>query len=100
MVSFGIGMASASFPWVPETLPPVGVGFSWFWQWIFCALIGKFAPGLSDSLGVLTLSIFFTSVCLIGCIMLDWLAVETKGKNSFKIQEEYLHGKYKPFNLF
>lgn len=100
MVAFGIGMASASFPWVPETLPPVGVGFSWFWQWTFCAIIGKYSPVLSDSLGVLTLSIFFTIVSVIGCIMLDWLAVETKGKNSEQIRSEYLTAKWKPFDLF
>lgn len=49
MVSFSIGMAAASFPWVPETLPPVGCGVSWFFQWTFCALIGKYVPTLSDS---------------------------------------------------
>ena len=99
-MSFSIGMASASFPWLPETLPPIGVGVAWFWQWTFNALIGKFSPTLNDQLGVLTLSIFFTVICILGCILLDWLAVETKGKNSVEIRDEYLNRKWKPFDLF
>jgi len=40
MGAFSIGMASASFPWMPESLPPVGLGLGWFWQNTFVAVVG------------------------------------------------------------
>ena len=100
MVSFSIGMAGASFPWVPETLPPVGVGFSWFWQWTFCAIIGKFVPIIENYFGAVSLSVFFTVMCFLGFFILGWICVETKGKSPAVIINEYRNLKWKPFKLF
>lgn len=100
MMSFAIGIGCAGFPWLPETLPPVGVGFSWFWQWMFCASVGYFSPILIEQIGVLSLSIIFTSICFIGGFVLDYVCVETKGKSPVIVADEYLNRKWKPFNFF
>ena len=100
MVAFAVGCGGASFIWCAETLPPVGVGLVMSSQWLFTAIIGMSVPILSKKLGVLTLCTFFTAGCIIGCLILDWLTKETKGKNSSEIKKEYLNGKYKPFDLF
>ena len=96
MVSFSIGMASASMPWQNETLPPVGVGFAFFCQYTFVAIIGTFVPIIVAQYGVLPLCVTFTTICFLGFFMLDWLCVESKGKSPVTIINEYKNFKWKP----
>ena len=99
-IFFSIGMAGASFPWVPETLPPVGVGVCWFFQWLVCAVMGKFlAHMISGWPGVLGLVTFFSTVCTFGCLILDYITFETKGKTQKQIEYDYNFRKYRPFSF-
>merc|ERR1711862_496973 len=86
---FGIGIGSAYFAFVTEILPPIGVGICMTTQWICVAIVGKFVPILKDSIGILPLCTFFCFVCIIGFLLLDWLVIESKGKNQEQIIEEY-----------
>ena len=93
-------MAGASIPWLVETVPPVGVGLSIFFHFLFQALIGKFIPILHSYVGVSPLSAFFTFNCFLGFFILDWLCIETKGKSPAIIVSEYMNFKQKPCKFF
>jgi MFS family permease len=99
MISYSMGVAAPSFPWVAETLPPIGCSVAWFFQLVFATVVGKYSPIMADGWpGLLPLSIFFVVVCVVGSVVLDYLCVETKDKSTEKIGEEYLEFKYRPCN--
>jgi MFS family permease len=101
MVSFACGMGGCSYPWAAETLPPIGVGLSLTFQWLWAAVIGKYTPVWADDWpGLLPTMIAFTTVCTVSTVVLDIMVVETKGRTENEISEEYRVGKWKPFNLF
>jgi hypothetical protein len=99
MISFAMGMAAPSFPWVAGTLPPIGCSVVWFSQMGMRTVVGKYSPIMADGWpGLLPLSMFFLGACLVGSVVLDYLCVETKDKSTEKIAKEYLEFKYVPCN--
>ena len=93
-------MASSSQPWLPETVPPAGVGLSLACQFVFLSLIVKFVPILHSYFGALPLFAFFTLCCFLGFFILNWLCIETKGKSEADIISEYKNFKHKLCKFF
>jgi hypothetical protein len=99
MVACNLGI-SASFPWMVETIPSVGIGMALGLKWFGTGCVGYFVPMMTEEWpGPFGTMIFFCFWCWVGIIALDWVIIETKGKRTDEIEKEYLHFKYRPFRL-
>lgn len=52
MVFFGFGLGSSMYAYIPEILPPAGVGLAMASKWCFISLSGKLTPLMIDRIGV------------------------------------------------
>jgi nitrate/nitrite transporter NarK len=99
IISFGVG-CGASFPWMPETIPSVGIGMALGVQWFSAGCVGLFVPMMTDGwpgpMGTMT---FFCFWCWVGIFALDYVVIETKGKQMDEIGLEYVNFRYRPFRL-
>jgi hypothetical protein len=99
MAAFNLGI-SVSFPWMVETIPSVGIGMALSLKWFGAGCVGLFVPMMTDGWpGPLGTMIFFCLWCWVGIIALDWVIIETKGKQMDEVEQEYLNFKYRPFRL-
>jgi hypothetical protein len=99
IVSAAAGAAAAP-SWMVATIPSVGIGMAIG----VCALsnmfIGFFGPMMTNEWpGPIGTMVFFTFWCYAGIFALDWVVIETKGKQTDEIEKEYLNFKYRPFRL-
>ena len=49
---FGIGLGSSMYAYIPEILPPSGVGLVMMIKWMLIGVSGKFVPLLIHNLGI------------------------------------------------
>jgi MFS family permease len=99
-LAFAIG-GGASTPWMVETIPSIGIGIANGFGWLCSALVGLFTPIMIDGyLGPTSTMVFYCFWGYIGIFALDWVIIETKGKQTDEIEQEYMKFKYRPFNLF
>jgi hypothetical protein len=90
----------ASFPWMTETIPSVGIGMGLALGWSLCGCVGLFGPIMTDEWpGPIRTLMFFTFCCIVGIFVLDYAIIETKGKQMDDVEQEYTEFKYKPFRL-
>jgi SP family arabinose:H+ symporter-like MFS transporter len=93
-------IAGAGIPWMVETIPSLGIGIGLAAQWFCTGLIGLFAPLMTEKWPGPTGTMgFFTFWAIFGIFVLDWVMIETKGKQTDEIEQEYLLFKNRPFGL-
>jgi hypothetical protein len=102
-VLYTLGFASvggAGAPWTEETIPSAGIGIGLGVQWFCTCLIALFGPMMGDKWpGPTGTLIFYCFWCWIGIFVLDWVIIETKGKQMEEIENDYLKFKYRPLIL-
>lgn len=80
-----------------ETIPSAGIGIGLGVQWCCTCLIALFGPMMGDKWpGPKGTLIFYCFWCWIGIFVLDWVIIETKGKQMEEIDKEYLQFNYRP----
>jgi hypothetical protein len=93
-------MGSAEMSWMVETIPSVGIGMALALGWFSGGCISLFSLVLMETLlGPTGMMIFYTLWCFVGIFILDWVIIETKGKQMDEVEQEYLNFKYRPFRL-
>jgi hypothetical protein len=92
--------ASIAAPWMVETIPSVGIGLALGLQSLITGLVGMFVPLMNDDwIGSTGTMVFFGAWCWIGIFVLDYVVIETKGKQTDEIEKEYMNFKYKPWSI-
>lgn len=80
-----IALLTLPFMVIAEILPPkiraVGCNICMTLLWIFCFIIIKFLPMLTDLLGLHGLMLMFASVCFLGAAFVVVYLPETKGRS-------------------
>ena len=94
MFIFAVGFGGSLHAYLSETLPSLGFGLALGMQWLITALIGQFLPNLMASIGTISLIIIFGVFCLGLFFVLDYLIIETKGKDENTIVKELRERKY------
>ena len=93
-------LAGPGTPWMVETIPGMGIGLACGLQLFGSGLIGLFGPMMTDEwLGPTGTLVFFCFWGIVGVFTLDWVIIETKGKETSEIEQGYLNFKYRPFGL-
>ena len=95
IVFFAIGLGGSLMAYLSEILPPAGISIALAVQWLVTALIGQFLLTLVNAVGATTMIIFFASACLFFFFTLDYLMIETKGKNEDTITRQFENKTYK-----
>jgi hypothetical protein len=87
-------------PLMVETIPSVGIGIALGIGWFLEGCIGLFGPIMTEMWpGPTGTMMFFTFWSTAGIFALDYFIIETKGKQTDEIEQEYIHFKYSPFRL-
>ena len=95
MLAFAVGFGGTETAYLGEVLPPSGVGLILGFQWLVTSIMGLFLSHLIDIVGPTILSICFGSIDLLFVLALDFVLIETKGKNEGEIINEFHVRKYK-----
>jgi hypothetical protein len=99
IMCFAMG-ASIAAPWMVETIPSVGIGLALGLQSLITGLVGMFVPLMNDDwIGSTGTMIFFGTWCWIGIFAMDYVVIETKGKQTDEIEKEYMNFKYKLWSI-
>jgi hypothetical protein len=99
VLGFG-AMAGVGGPWMVETIPSVGIGMGLGVQWFCTGLIGLITPLMTEKWpGPTGTMMFFTIWAIVGIFALDYVIIETKGKQTDEIEQDYVNFKYRPFRL-
>jgi hypothetical protein len=100
-VLYTLGFASVGgvgAPWMEETIPVAGIGMALGVQWFCTSLIGLFGPMMGEKWpGPTGTLMFYCFWCWLGIFVLDFVIIETKGKQMDEVEEEYLNFEYRPF---
>ena len=95
IVFFAIGLGGSLMAYLSEILPPVGISIALAVQWLVTALIGQFLLTFVSTFGAPTMILFFASACLFFFFSLDYLMIETKGKNEDTITRQFENRTYR-----
>lgn len=71
IVGYAIGLGGTLYVYVSEILPPIGIAFVIFSQWVFVAFIGKFIPDIVDQFGTIAVSFGFAVICFVVFFAID-----------------------------
>ena len=100
MIAFATGFGGTETAYLGEILPPAGVGMTLGFQWIITSCVGQFLAELIDSLGPISLLVFFSVSCTVLVFVVDYMTIETKGKSEQAVVKEFETGKYKFMGIF
>lgn len=93
-------LAGPGTPWMVETIPSPGIEIAFGLQFFIIGLLGLFGPMMTDQwLGPIGTVAFFCFWGIVGVFVLDWVVIETKGKEMDEIEQEYSVLKYRLFRI-